>query len=225
MERTITVRGYAKTKMPADITSVSMKVSGKEAEFDEAMESMIECTAKIKDAIAKAGLPRNELKTSNVSIEQSFRKRKIGTDKNGYDKFETVPDGFSYEQDVIFEFPNDNRKLTDVIRNIKETGVTPMIVFGYRNSNPESVKNELLAQSSRNAFEEARAIVEAVGSKLGRLLAVDRRGGYDDDDYVPRRRTIEYDDVCCNCAAPPLDIDPDDITVGQEVVMTWEIAD
>ena len=224
MERTITVKGYAKMNMPADITSVSVTVSGKEGDFDRAMEAMIECTVKIKDAIEKAGLVRSELKTSNLSIVQSYRKRKIGTDRNGYDKFEDVEDGFCYEQDVSFEFPNDNRKLTDIVRNIKYTGVTPKIDFGFRSSSSESVKNELLAQSAKNALGEAKAIVEAVGSKLGKLLSVDRRGGYD-DDYVYRRRAIEYDGDCCNCASPSLDIDPDDITVGQEVVMTWEIAD
>jgi len=44
MERTITMKGRATVTAPSDITVVSMRVSGKEATFEEAVKAMTEST-------------------------------------------------------------------------------------------------------------------------------------------------------------------------------------
>ncbi len=222
MERTIRMKGRATVTAPSDITVISLNISGKEESFSDAIEAMSKATGGLKDLIASAGIERSSVKTSDLRVEQSFRKVKIGTDRNGYDKFKEVEDGFSYYQRVHFEFPTNDKVLSEVIYKISSGGVTPRISFSFRNSDPEGMKNKALAEACRHAKEEAETIVSSVGSKLGRLLSVDRNfSTY--SDYDDGRG---YDmPLSAKCMAAPIDIDPEDYSVDQSVEMVWEITD
>ncbi len=224
MNRTISVKGKATVTAPADITGVEACVKGHESTFKDAINKMTQCTVKLKDAIETAGIPRDDLRTSNVSVRQAFRKVKIGVDKYGEDKFKDVADGFDYSQNIRFEFPNDNEKLSKAIGGIIGCDIEPRIEFYFRSSDTEGMKNKALADACRNAKTEAETIVESVGAKLGKLLSVERnvRRLYDDDeDY--RRCTMG----ASNCMSDSIlmDVDPEDASVCEDVTMVWEIED
>ncbi|MBR6213362.1 MAG: SIMPL domain-containing protein [Candidatus Methanomethylophilaceae archaeon] len=222
MERTIRMKGRATVTAPSDITVVSMNISGKETGFAEALDTMSRTTGRLKDLISSARIERDSVKTSDLKVEQSYRKVKIGTDRNGYDKFKEVEDGFDYYQKIHFEFPTDNTVLSDVIKNVGKSGATPRIIFSFRNSDPEGMKNRALAEACRHAKEEAETIVTAVGAKLGKLLSVDRsfRTYSDYDDERGYDMPLES-----ACLSETMDIDPEDYSVDQSVEMVWEITD
>ena len=223
MNRTISVKGKATITAPADITGVRVSAKGHEDTFEKAINAMTQCTVKLKDAIEAAGIPRKDLKTSDVSVKQAYRKVKKGVDKYGDDKFEDVADGFDYYQNIKFEFPNDNEKLAKSIGGILDCKIEPRIEFYFRSSDVEGMKNRALADACRNAKIEAETIVQSVGAGLGKLLSVERnvRRSYDDEDYM-----------VCNIAAPIrasndiiMDVDPEDASVFEDVTMVWEIED
>ena len=223
MNRTISVKGKANITAPADITGVRVSAKGHEDTFEKAINAMTQCTVKLKDAIEAAGIPRKDLKTSDVSVKQAYRKVKKGVDKYGDDKFEDVADGFDYYQNIKFEFPNDNEKLAKSIGGILDCKIEPRIEFYFRSSDVEGMKNRALADACRNAKTEAETIVQSVGARLGKLLSVERnvRRSYDDEDYM-----------VCNIAAPIrasndiiMDVDPEDASVFEDVTMVWEIED
>lgn len=221
MERTITMRGRAIVTAPSDITVVRLNVSGKEKDFAKAVKAMSASTTKLKDAIEAAGIPRESLKTSALSVHQVFRKEKIGEDRYGHAEYKEYPDGFSYDQNVSYEFGTDNEKLSRSIGNILNTKVTPRIEFSYRNSDMEGMKNRALSEACRHALEEATTIVESVGARVGKLISVERSfsTSYDDDDD-----RIGCSIASCSALEPMmLDIDPEDTSVEQSVTMVWEI--
>lgn len=223
MERMINMSGKATVTAPSDITVVSFDVTGRAKEYSKAVQEMTDCTVRLKDAIEKSGIAREALKTTNLSVSQAYSKRKIGVDEDGDDVYKEYPDGFVYEQGLSFEFPNDNKKLADVLGRIMKMDITPRIRFSFRNSDMEALKNRALQEACRHAKDEAETIVQSVGAKLGKLLSVDRKfssyGGYED-----------YSD--CKMLASPiydggfgLDIDPEDTSVEESVTMVWEIED
>ena len=223
MNRTRSIKGKATITAPADITGVRVSAKGHEDTFEKAINAMTQCTVKLKDAIEGAGIPRKDLKTSDVSVKQAYRKVKKGVDKYGDDKFEDVADGFDYYQNIKFEFPNDNEKLAKSIGGILDCKIEPRIEFYFRSSDVEGMKNRALADACRNAKTEAETIVQSVGAGLGKLLSVERnvRRSYDDEDYM-----------VCNIAAPIrasndiiMDVDPEDASVFEDVTMVWEIED
>jgi len=223
MNRTIVVKGRATVSSPSEITCVRAVISGRKKTFDSAMGALAETTTKLKDVIEAAGIDRKELKTSDLSIEQSFREEKIGEDKYGHDKFKNVPNGFRYRQNVFFEFENDNEKLSEIISNISGTDLTPAITFSYRCKDPEELKNRALSKAAENARREAQIIVESCGAKLGKLVEV-KRNVREYDDY--RNESV----IGCSLNAicderHMIDIDPEDHCYSDEVTMIWEIAD
>ncbi|MBR2093176.1 MAG: SIMPL domain-containing protein, partial [Candidatus Methanomethylophilaceae archaeon] len=132
--RTIKIQKRSTVSAPADITVVNADISGVNATFEGAMKALARCTKQVRDAIQKAGIPREDLRSSQLSIEQNYREEKIGEDKHGNDKFRRVPDGFLYRQNIKFEFPNDNDKLSAAIENIMATDVEPKVVFYFKSS-------------------------------------------------------------------------------------------
>ena len=221
--RTIRIQKRSTVSAPADITVVNADISGFNATFEGAMKALARCTKQVRDAIQKAGIPREDLRSSQLSIEQNYREEKIGEDKHGNDKFRRVPDGFLYRQNIKFEFPNDNEKLAKSIGGILDCKIEPRIEFYFRSSDVEGMKNRALADACRNAKIEAETIVQSVGAGLGKLLSVERnvRRSYDDEDYM-----------VCNIAAPIrasndiiMDVDPEDASVFEDVTMVWEIED
>ena len=223
MARTITVKGRAVVKSPADMTVVRASVEGVAPTFSKALDAVSESTALFKDAAEDAGIRRDTLKTSNFSVSQHFKEKKVGVDKDGRSVYKKFEDGFSYHQDFRFEFPNDNALLTRLVNNILDNGIAPKIYLDFVSSDPEAAKNEALRKATENAMTEARIIVGAAGARLGRLLEVKRGGSsdYDDDDYGYRRTSLE---CCCNIAAN-IDIDPEDVSTSDSVTLTWEIED
>ncbi len=225
MARTITVKGRAFVKSPADMTVVRASVDGIAPTFSKALEAVSESTTLFKDAAEDAGIKRDTLKTSNFSVSQHFKEKKVGVDKDGRAVYKKFADGFSYHQDFRFEFPNDNGLLTKLVNNILDNGIAPRINLDFVNSDPETAKNEALRRATENAMKEARMIVEAAGARLGHLLEVKRGGSYDyddDDDYRYRRRSsIE----CCDNICAKIDIDPEDVSTSDSVTLTWEIED
>ena len=224
MTRTITVRGRAVVKSPADMTVVRASVEGIAPTFSKAVEAVSESTALFKDAAEDAGIKRDTLKTSNFSVSQHFKDKKVGVDKDGRAVYKKFADGFSYHQDFRFEFPNDNDLLTRLVNNILDNGIAPKIYLEFVNSDPEAAKNEALRRATENAMKEAKMIVEAAGARLGSLLEVRRGGRYDDDDDYGYRRRSTTLDCCCEINAN-IDIEPEDVLTSDSVTLTWEIED
>ena len=218
--RTISITGRAIVKTISDITVVRAKVSGVAKTFDKALKELSKSTKDLKDAIERAGIDRDALKTTDLAVDRHFKKVKDGTDKYGDPKYKSVPDGFDYRQNISFEFPNDNGKLSAAVMNIIQCNVEPKIVFSYRSSRYEEAKNEALAKAVENARKEAEIIVKAAGAKLGKLLDVGKESYRDDREY-------DHNEMLCDACAYPdeidFDVNPEDEIVSQNVEMTWEI--
>lgn len=222
MSNTISVEGKSNVTVKPDMTVVTARITGNRKTFEEAVRRMGEVTSKLKDAIEAAGIPRDDLRTSEVNVRQAWRKECIGEDRRGNDKFKDVPDGFDFSQNIRFEFKNDNSKLSKAVTNIIACDVTPRIDFGFRCSDPAGARNRALEEAARNAKNEAEIIVGSVGYRLGKLVSVHRESkplyGYDDDsdDYL-----------CCNkelgSAPVEIDVNPADTVFSEKVSMTWEI--
>ena len=131
--------------------------------------------------------------------------------------------GFDYRQNVIFEFPNDNEKLSKAVMNIIKCNVEPKIQFSYRSSKYEEAKNDALAKAVENARREAEIIVSAAGAKLGVLLDV-TKDTYHSEHYYEDNDLLCDADMCCSRNIE-IDVEPEDEEVSQSVRMTWVIED
>ncbi len=216
--RTIRIQKRSTVSAPADITVVNADISGVNATFEGAMKALARCTKQVRDAIQKAGIPREDLRSSQLSIEQNYREEKIGEDKHGNDKFRRVPDGFLYRQNIKFEFPNDNDKLSAAIENIMATDVEPKVVFYFKSSSEEEMKNKALAKATADARREAEIVMEAAGTRLGKLIHAQVGESSFDHGF---RNEVMYERKAMDCAK--IEFDPEDIDFEEGITLEWEI--
>ena len=156
--------------------------------------------------------------SSQLSIEQNYREEKIGEDKHGNDKFRRVPDGFLYRQNIKFEFPNDNDKLSAAIENIMATDVEPKVVFYFKSSSEEEMKNKALAKATADARREAEIVMEAAGTRLGKLIHAQVGEPSFDHGF---RNEVMYERKAMDCAK--IEFDPEDIDFEEGITLEWEI--
>ncbi len=222
MSRKIRLVGEATVTAAADVTVVRAEISGVEETFEGATKALARCTGQVKDAVERAGIPRKDLRSSQLSIQQNYREEKIGEDRHGNDKFRNVPDGFSYRQDVSFEFPNDSANLSAAIENIMGCEVNPRITFSFKSSDPESMMAKALEKATENACRDAAIVAKAAGARLGRLIHAEKGGEMRpftvESDMAYGRRMMAK-------GAVAMDFDPQDQEFRQSVTLEWEISD
>ena len=88
-------------------------------------------------------------------------------------------------------------------------------------------KNELLGQAIADATEKASVLAKAAGLTLKEIRNIDYSWGMIDFEIKPMDRMLMPKSCRSGAAAEPgynLDIQPDDITVSDTVMVIWEIA-
>ena len=124
------------------------------------------------------------------------------------------------------EFDSDNDKLGKILYALANSSLNPEFRLSYTVKDPEAAKNELLDKAVQDAVAKAGVLTRAANQKLGEIQSIDYSWGRIDFEFSPMDRELmpEADGACVKeCAALPLDIEPDDIEVGDTVTVVWEI--
>ena len=89
-------------------------------------------------------------------------------------------------------------------------------------SNPEELKEKMLAEAVKNARRKADIMTEAAGVALGKILSIN----YSWSEV--RFRSERFDEIECYATMAPKampDFEPDDIENADSVEVVWEIED
>ncbi len=124
------------------------------------------------------------------------------------------------------EFDSDNDRLGKILYALANSSLNPEFRLSYTVKDPEAAKNELLDKAVQDAVAKAGVLTRAANQKLGEIQSIDYSWGRIDFEFSPMDRELmpEADGACVKeCAALPLDIEPDDIEVGDTVTVVWEI--
>ncbi len=220
MERTIRVTGTGKVSIKPDITIINMTFSDVLPTYEEALKASTNDVKIVKDALEKAGLKRESLKTTQFNINahyESFR-----DEKNNY---KSVFDGYEYTQTLRFKFPVDNKLLGKVLYQLSQISVNPKFNIYYGVEDPEAAKNELLGNAILDAKKKAEIISKSANIKLGDIKDIN----YSWIDVEFRTRSYDMYDNCemmmCKCAADGFDVDiePEDIDKTDNITITFSI--
>lgn len=218
MERTIRVTGTGKVSIKPDTTIISMTFSDVLPTYEEALKSSSKDVKIVKDALEKAGLKRDSLKTTQFAVNahyESFR-----DEKNNY---KSVFDGYEYTQTLRFKFSIDNKLLGKVLFQLSQISVNPKFNIYYGVDDPESAKNLLLGNAIQDAKKKAEIICKSADVKLGTIKDIN----YSWLDVEFRTRSYDMYDDCqlMMCKSAPdsfdIDIEPEDIDKTDNVTITF----
>lgn len=218
MERTIRITGTGKVSVKPDQIACSIKLSGLDPDYENAIKRSVEESEQVKESIESAGLDPKELKTSYFDVDTKYsyyKDEKKGTETS-------VFEGYRYRHNMSIEFPNDNKILGKVLFALSHCPAELIFSISYTVSDTEPVKNRLLEKATADSRRKAEILACAAGVKLGQILQIDYSWG---EMRLSARLGEMQNFKLLDTVKTGYDIDfnADDIDVKDTVTIVWEI--
>lgn len=166
-ENTISVTGLGIKKFTSDLITWNGAFSRNNFELKPAYDELANDKKVIENYLISKGIPKNEIVFSAVDIQKQFN---YVSDSNGsshqnfagYQLSQTV----SLESKDVAKIENLSRNITEIINlGIEFTSSKP----SYFYTKLAEVKQEMIANATKDAKERAEKIAENAGSSLGNL--------------------------------------------------------
>lgn len=221
MERIIKVTGKGKLSVKPDTTRLVLSIEGTEHEYDEALSLSSKMTGNVKSTLEKFGFERQDLKTLSFEVEAKYEgyQTKDGSWRRRFT-------GYGFNHRLKVEFPSDNERLGRILYALGHCKAKPEIRIEYTVSDPEAVKNKLLAKAVADSKEKAAVLTAAAGVTLGEIMNIDYSWG--SIEFVTRPVEQKLMNMeCCMTGGEDnsydIDIEADDIDVTDTVTVQWAI--
>ena len=220
--KTIRVTGKGMIRVHPDMTRITMTLDGLHPQYGDALKHSSEDTEALKELLGQFGFKKEALKTLSFSVDPEYESYQV---KNAY-KQRLV--GYRFRHVLKAEFKSDNEKLGKILYALANAGsIAPEFRISYTVSDPEAVKNELLARAVKDSQIKARVLSEAAGVSLKELQSIDYSWGQIEFEVSPmagmQAKRMAYDTVE-EYGSFDMDIEPDDIEVTDTVTVVWEIG-
>ena len=215
--RTITIKGTGKLSLKPDYTVISLSLGTLNKNYDKAMETAAMHLDALRSSLSEIGFAKEDLKTTNFNVDTSYDSER---DKNG--NYRRIFNGYRVRHELKLEFDFDTNMLSKVLGKIAYCIAEPELNVQFTVKDKDSVSEALLKSACKNAKEKAEILAKASDVELGALLSIDYNWG-ELHLYSPSRYEMDNDCMLKACAAPSMDIEPDDIDVSDSVTFVWEI--
>lgn len=216
--RTIRVTGKGSVSVKPEITCLEITFEGVYKDYEETVKQSAEKTKLLREAIEKSGLPGEDLKTKDFSIDSEYESYR---DHN--DDYRRRFIGYKFYHRTEIQFPNDNKLLGRILYELSVCSVKVEFSIDYTVKDKDAVKREVLKRAVENSRLKAEIMTTAAGVKLGEVQSIDYSWG----EINIRTSPIEMLQMSSKSilAEPSYDIDiePDDIDVADTVTIIWEI--
>lgn len=216
--RTIRVTGKGSVSVKPEITCLKITFEGVYKDYEETVKQSAEKTKLLREAIEKSGLPGEDLKTKDFSIDSEYESYR---DHN--DDYRRRFIGYKFYHRTEIQFPNDNKLLGRILYELSVCSVKVEFSIDYTVEDKDAVKREVLKRAVENSRLKAEIMTSAAGVKLGEVQSIDYSWG----EINIRTSPIEMLQMSSKSilAEPSYDIDiePDDIDVADTVTIIWEI--
>ena len=166
-ENTISVTGLGTKKFTSDLITWSGNFSRNSFELKSAYDELSNDRKVIENYLISKGIPKNEIVFSAVDIQKQFN---YVSDSNGssHQTFAgyQLSQSISLESKDVAKIENLSRNITEIINlGIEFTSSKP----SYFYTKLAEVKQEMIANATKDAKERAEKIAENAGSDLGNL--------------------------------------------------------
>jgi len=166
-DNTISVTGLGTKKFTSDLIAWSGNFSRNSFELKSAYDELANDKKVIENYLISKGIPKNEMVFSAVDIQKQFN---YSTDNMGRSQKSFA--GYQLSQRVsidskdVAKIENLSRNITEIINlGIEFTSSPP----NYFYTKLADVKQQMIADATKDAKQRAERIAENAGSKLGNL--------------------------------------------------------
>lgn len=223
--RSFSASGEGKVMTAPDLAKFTFSVRTEGDENTAAIQD--ENTERVNQAITflrGQGVKEKDIQTQQYTIRPRYQRFSCPPERRISGAIEPCPPseivGYTVHQSVEVSVRNFNA-IGGLISGVVENGANEVSNLFFTIENPEEVRREARQKAIQNAQEEARAIAEAAGFTVGRLLSVD------ENSYRPfYGRTVAEEFGAADdghVSAPTPTIEPGSQEVTANVTLRYEI--
>lgn len=214
--RTIRVTGRGSVSVKPDTTSLKITFEGAYKDYEETVKQSAEKTKILREAIEKSGIPGEDLKTKDFSIDSEYERYR---DHN--DDYRRRFIGYKFYHRTEIQFPNDNKLLGRILYELSVCSVKVEFSIDYTVKDKDAVKKEVIKRAVENSREKAEILATAAGVTLGEIQSIDYSWG----EIEIRTSPVDMLEIGSYKMESSYDIgiEPDDIDVADTVTILWEI--
>lgn len=228
--RTISITGESKLDVRTDSVQFLFTVTGVAWTNEDALVNLVNEIIRIKDAAAKNGFKKEDVKTSSFVIEP----------RSKYDDHKKIRlfDGYEAEEHLTLTIENDSTRINkllkslacdtaqDTCRSAEKGWKDTDFRLSFICSNPESYESALIESAVKNAKEKAALIARSSGVTLKKIINIDYSYGMitvepememDKGMFFGSAKNAEN-----MCEMPDMEVQ--DTPLSKRITMTWEIG-
>lgn len=204
--RGITVSDSAEVKAQPDTAFITFGVTNKSKNANVAARENAATSTSVIAAIAKAGIPKSDIKTIDYSLEPQMDWEKSPPKVVGYSASNTVS-----------VRTKDMGKIGALIDAAIAAGANNVQGVRFDVEDKRKLRQKALALAVKKAEGKAQAIAEALGAKLGPAISASESV----DEYAPYSRN--YRAKASFAASPSTPISPGETSVSAQVKVVYSV--
>jgi hypothetical protein len=163
--RYVTVKGFAQRAVRSDLAIWKGSLTARSREMPRAYQEIETDLARVLDFLTEAGIPREQVSVSPVSIQTRFRQGQQGYFTNEVELYELRQTLTLTSKDVA-RVERVAKEVTGLIRDGVELASPPP---GFHYTGLDDLKIEMLGAAAADARLRAAEIAEKTGAVLGGL--------------------------------------------------------
>ena len=212
-QRTLSLTGQGEVKSAPDIAVISTGVVSEAKTAREALTANNEAMASVLQTIEAAGVAKQDIQTSNFSVQPKYKYAKRAS--NGEHEPPRIT-GYTVSNSVTV-IARDLAKLGPVLDAVVSSGVNQMNGLSFSIAEPEPLRNEARKLAVAEARTRAELYAAAAGVSLGKILSISEAGGHRPPQPAFRRAALE------SAAADAVPIAQGQQSIQMQVNIVWEI--
>ncbi len=217
-KRTITVTGTGKVSVKPDTVEIGLSLSGRSADYDQAVSEAAERIEALQRALEKEGFPKDALRTGSFNVSSEYD----NIHENGV--YRRVFKGYVCSYGLNLRFPLTTERLSAALSAIGESGAKPETNLSFTVKDPEAVRDQVLADAAGKAKRSAEALCRAAGGSLGELIRVEYVRDQVAFHSPTRYMMTDAAAPMMKCAGAMEEAAPEDVDVSDSVMFTWELC-
>ena len=213
----ISVTGRGNIHVVPDVTRLEISVESVFKTYEEAYEQAKNNSSWMVQILEYNHLSGKLAKTIRFDISDHL--------VNEYDDDEhyigKIKAGFDLTQRFKVDLGMDTVLLNKVVRGVGKFIKGAQISIGYTVRDPRPSHLKMIERAVKDAQDKAEIMAKAAGCTLGTVVSIDYHR--QDIHVYSEARNIHSNQEAMACSASSLDIAPDDLIMGDEVNVTWEL--
>jgi uncharacterized protein YggE len=212
-ETTLVLRGEGKVEMKPDFAQVFVGVNAEAPQAIDAMNQQNAQMTAVVAALKKAGIAERDIRTSNLSLNQTFQPYQAGVAPR--------PRGYTASNRVTVKVRNVD-KLGATIDAIVSAGSNSISGVSFGVENNEQPRKQARANAVKDAMAKAEDYAAALGLRIRRIVNVAEPNV--SGPRAPVSAMQEVVVVTSSYIAAPTPVEAGEVAIIQVVDVTFELA-